>query len=121
MKQQHLERTTDFLVEELRCVSKKDATDRVFFVSALEVFRFCLIFYFKISHFHCQACKLLISSLLFSTSIQSTLYSNVHIYSILIPCVPSILKSPIKRMKLQHCDFFTSFVLFANYRLYVIV
>ena len=37
MKQQHLQRTTDFLTEELKCVSKREATDRVFFVSALEV------------------------------------------------------------------------------------
>ncbi len=37
MKQQHLERTTNFLTEELKCVSKREATDRVFFVSALEV------------------------------------------------------------------------------------
>eukprot|EP00112_Aurelia_sp_Birch-Aquarium-sp1_P000229 Seg1019.4 transcript_id=Seg1019.4/GoldUCD/mRNA.D3Y31 product=Mitofusin-2 protein_id=Seg1019.4/GoldUCD/D3Y31 len=39
VKQQHLERTTNFLVEELRCVSKREATDRVFFVSALETLR----------------------------------------------------------------------------------
>jgi len=39
VKQQHLERTTNFLVEELRCVSRKEATDRVFFVSALETLR----------------------------------------------------------------------------------
>eukprot|EP00794_Sanderia_malayensis_P015023 gene15023-16573_t len=39
VKQQHLERTTNFLTEELKCVSKREATDRVFFVSALETLR----------------------------------------------------------------------------------
>ena len=39
VRQQHLERTTSFLVDELKCVSRKDANDRVFFVSALETLR----------------------------------------------------------------------------------
>eukprot|EP00795_Rhopilema_esculentum_P007126 gene7126-12781_t len=39
VKQQHLERTTNFLADELKCVNKREAKDRVFFVSALETLR----------------------------------------------------------------------------------
>ena len=37
MKNQHLERNISFLVDELKCVDRTQAEDRVFFVSAKEV------------------------------------------------------------------------------------
>ena len=42
VKDQHLSRNISFLVDELQCVDKGQAEDRVFFVSAKEVG--CLIF-----------------------------------------------------------------------------
>ena len=39
VRQQHLERSTDFLVDELKCISREEAGDRVFFVSALETLK----------------------------------------------------------------------------------
>ena len=39
VRQQHLERTTEFLVDDLKCVSKEESGDRIFFVSALETLR----------------------------------------------------------------------------------
>ncbi|XP_065656566.1 mitofusin-2 isoform X2 [Hydra vulgaris] len=44
VRQQHLDRTTEFLVDELKCVSRVEAADRIFFVSALEMLRY------RISH-----------------------------------------------------------------------
>ena len=40
VRQQHQERSTQFLVDELRCVNKSEAEDRIFFVSALEVIQY---------------------------------------------------------------------------------
>ena len=37
VKNQHLERNISFLVDELKCVDRAQAEDRVFFVSAKEV------------------------------------------------------------------------------------
>ena len=37
VKQQHMERTSEFLVKELKCISQNESSDRIFFVSALEV------------------------------------------------------------------------------------
>ena len=46
-----MERTTEFLVDELKCVSAAEAQDRVFFVSALEVCKMLLYFHFPLEHF----------------------------------------------------------------------
>ena len=40
VRQQHQERSMQFLVDELRCVNKSEAEDRIFFVSALEVIEY---------------------------------------------------------------------------------
>ena len=46
MKNQHLTRSISFLVDELKCVDKGKAEDRVFFVSAKEVS--CWILYIRV-------------------------------------------------------------------------
>ena len=46
MKNQHLSRSISFLVDELKCVDKGKAEDRVFFVSAKEVS--CGLFYIAV-------------------------------------------------------------------------
>ena len=46
MKNQHLSRSISFLVDELQCVDKGVAEDRVFFVSAKEVG--CWILYIRV-------------------------------------------------------------------------
>ena len=46
MKNQHLSQSTNFLVDELQCVDKELAEDRVFFVSAKEVS--CWIFCIRV-------------------------------------------------------------------------
>ena len=46
MKDQHLSRNISFLVDELKCVDKGHAEDRVFFVSAKEVS--CWISYIRV-------------------------------------------------------------------------
>ena len=46
VKDQHLSRNISFLVDELQCVDKGQAEDRVFFVSAKEVG--CLIIYIRV-------------------------------------------------------------------------
>ena len=46
MKNQHLTRSISFLVDELKCVDKGKAEDRVFFVSAKEVS--CRILYIRV-------------------------------------------------------------------------
>ena len=46
MKNQHLSRSISFLVDELKCVDKGKAEDRVFFVSAKEVS--CGLFYITV-------------------------------------------------------------------------
>ena len=46
VKNQHLSRSTNFLVDDLQCVDKGQAEDRVFFVSAKEVS--CWIFYIRV-------------------------------------------------------------------------
>ena len=39
VRQQHQQRATEFLVEDLKCVAREDASDRIYFVSALETLR----------------------------------------------------------------------------------
>lgn len=39
VKQQHIERTTEFLVDDLKCIPRTEASNRIFFVSALEMLR----------------------------------------------------------------------------------
>lgn len=40
VRQQHEERAKEFLVDELKCVTQSEASDRIFFVSALETLRY---------------------------------------------------------------------------------
>lgn len=47
MKDQHLSRNISFLVDELQCVDKRQAEERVFFVSAKEVSK--RIFYIRVN------------------------------------------------------------------------
>lgn len=39
VREQHLQRTTEFLVKDLKCVTEEESEDRIYFVSALETLR----------------------------------------------------------------------------------